>query len=209
MNLLKSSMCWKRVEVVGSVVVVLLFILAGSTGPAVAQSTPVAKPGLWEMQVSMTHKTALPPEAEARIAAMPQAQQDQVRAMMSGGGMGGGSQPTTITKQVCITPQSSMDSMLNQSQQSPGMKCSFTNRVQTEHGASFDISCTGPTGSATGHSQFRMVDDDHVSSTTHMTVTGSSNGHTMNSTVDSTSTGKFVSTDCGDVKPFTPPAGSK
>ena len=135
---------------------------------------------------------------------MPQAQQDQMRAMMPGGRVGG--QPTTITKQVCMTAQSSMDNMLNQAPQSPGMKCTFSNRVQTEHGASFDISCASATASATGHAQYRMLDSEHSSGTSHMVITGSSNGHTMNSTVDNTSTGHFVSADCGDVKPFTPPA---
>jgi len=163
-----------------------------------------AKPGLWEMQASVTSKIALPPEVEARIAAMPQAQQDQVRAAM-GGRMGGTGAPTSTTRQVCIAPGASMDSMLNQAQQNPGMKCSFTDRQQTANGASFNISCTSATGSATGHSQFHFADDQHVTSSIHMTVTASQNGHTMNSTVDSTSTGKFVSADCGDVKPYAPP----
>jgi hypothetical protein len=30
----------------------------------------------------------------------------------------------------------------------------------------------------------------------------------MNSTVDTTTNAKFVSADCGDVKPYTPPAGA-
>ncbi len=169
-----------------------------------AQGAPIpVKPGLWETQMSVTHVMALPPEAEAKIAALPAAQQAQVRSMMGGGA---GSAPTVTTKQVCMTGQSSMDSMLNRAQQSPGMQCTFSNRVQTATGASFDMTCTGATGSATGHTQFRLIDSDHVSSTSHMTVTGSSQGHTMNSTIDSTSTAKFVNADCGDVKPFTAPA---
>src|SRR5580698_6813939 len=70
-----------------------------------AQSAPTpVKPGLWETQVSMTRVMSLPPDAEAKIAALPAAQQAQVRAMM-GGGAGGNSTPTVTTKQVCIAPQ--------------------------------------------------------------------------------------------------------
>ena len=171
-----------------------------------AQGGPIpAKPGLWEVQVSVTSKMALPPEVEARIAAMPQAQQDQMRAMM-GSRMGGAGTPTSTTRQVCIAPGTSMDSMLSQAQQNPGMKCTFSNREQTATGASFDISCTSATGSATGHSQFHFADDEHASSSMHMTMTASQNGHTMNSTMDSSSSGRFVNADCGTVKPMGAPA---
>lgn len=200
MDRLKPSLFCRRAKA-GSVALVVILAGAGR-GTAAAQSTPLPiKPGLWEMQVSMTNKMALPPDVEAKIAAMPAAQQAQMRSMMGGMG-GGGGQPTTTTRKDCIAPQTSMDSLLNQAQQNPNMKCSFNNRVQTASGASFDISCSGPTGSATGHIQYQMADDEHVSSTTHMTVTATASGHTMNTTIDGSSTGKFVSADCGDVKPF-------
>ena len=184
---------------------VVLF-LSASSFHLHAQSQPLpVKPGLWEMQASSTSVMALPPEAEAKIAAMPAAQQAQVRAMMSGG-MGGG-KPVSITKQVCLAPQTSMDSLLDPSRQSPGMQCTFTNKVQTARNASFDLSCTGTTGSAKGHAEYHAIDDQHMSSTMHMTVTASAQGHTSNSTVDVSTTGKFLNTDCGDVKPVGgPPA---
>jgi hypothetical protein len=145
----------------------------------------------------------MPPEVEARIAAMPAAQQAQMRSMM--GGMGGGT-PVATTRQVCIAPQTSVDSMLNRTQQSQGMSCTISNKTQTATGASFDIDCTGQMGSGKGHTDVHLIDDDHVSSTSHMTLTGRSQGHTVNSTVDVTTTAKFMSADCGDVKPFGPPA---
>jgi hypothetical protein len=171
-----------------------------------AQSSPM-KPGLWETQASSTSQMQMPPEVEAKIAAMPAAQQAQMRSMM--GGMGGGGTPVSTTRQVCIAPQTTVDSMLNRAQQSQGMSCTVSNKTQTATGVSFDINCTGQTGSGKGHTDVRLVDDDHVSSTSHMTVTASSQGHTMNTTVDVTTTAKFVSADCGDVKPFTPPTAAK
>jgi Protein of unknown function (DUF3617) len=188
---------------VGCSVAAVGFLFAGMVG-AHAQSAPIpVKPGLWETQVSVSHVTALPPEAEAKIAALPAAQQAQVRSMM--GGSAGGA-PVVTTKQACIAAGATMDSMLNRAQQTPGMQCTFSNRVQTATGASFDMSCTMQQGSASGHTSFHLIDGDHVSSTSHMTVTGSSQGHTMNSTMDSTTSAKFVSADCGNVKPFTAPA---
>jgi hypothetical protein len=53
-----------------------------------------------------------------------------------------------------------------------------------------------------------MSDADHVSSTSHMTVAGSSQVRTMNSTIDTATTGKFVAADCGDVNPYPPPVAA-
>jgi len=177
-----------------------VFLLA-SAPLLCAQQNPM-KAGLWETTVTINRVMALPPEAEARIAAMPPAQQAQVRAMM--GGAGGG-QPMVTTRQECVAPQTTMDSMLNRAQQSSGMTCTLTNKTQTANGASFDISCTGAMGAAKGHTEFRRVDDDHVTSSSHMTVTATSHGTTNNMTIDAATTAKFVGADCGDVKPFTPP----
>jgi hypothetical protein len=177
-------------------------ILSASPCHLHAQSLPIpVKPGLWEMQGSIVTATPLPPEAEAKIAALPPAQQAQIRSMM-----GGGSKPVTTTRQMCLGAQASMDSLLKQSQQSAGMQCSFSNKVQTASGASFDMSCTGQVGSAQGHTEFRSIDDEHLSSTVHMTISSTSHGTTTNSTVDTTTTGKFLKADCGDVKPFNPSA---
>jgi hypothetical protein len=165
-----------------------------------AQSAPIPiKPGLWESQISSTNTMSLPPEVEAKIAAMPAAQQAQVRSMM--GASSGGSAPVITTTKSCIAAQTTMDALLNQQQNRPGVKCTFTNRVQTADGASFDTSCTTQQGTATGHSTFHNTDDEHVTGTTHMTLDMASNGRTMHSTIDSTYATKYLGADCGDVKP--------
>jgi hypothetical protein len=168
-----------------------------------AQSSPV-KPGLWETQTSSTSTMQLPPDVEAKLAAMPAAQQAQMRAMMPAG-MGGAGTPVSTTRQVCISPQTTVDSMMNRAQQSPGMSCAVSNKTQTASGMSFDITCTGTTGNAKGHTDVHTTDDDNVTSTSHITIAATAQGHSMNSTVDTTTTAKFVSADCGDVKPWTPP----
>ena len=176
-----------------------------------AQSALPVKPGLWQMQTGSGAGSgggapampALPPDAEAKIAALPPAQQAQVRAAMAGA-MGGGARPAGMTTQVCIAPNTNMDSLLNQAQQrsSSAMQCSFTNRVQTSQGASYDMSCTGTMGSAQGHTSYHVADDEHFSSTTHLTINGKSQGQTMTMTRDLSTTGSYVSADCGDVKPM-------
>jgi hypothetical protein len=179
-----------------------------------AQGTPIPlKPGLWEIQantgspgagaVAAPAAPALPPEVEARIAAMPPAQQAQVRAAMAGRSGAAPAARTAggITTQACLTPNTTIESLMSRSQQA-GMQCSYSNKVQTPTGASFDISCTGAIGNAQGHAVYKMPDDEHMSSTMHLSIVASAQGTPMNMTRDISSTGKFVKADCGDVKPF-------
>ena len=161
-----------------------------------AQSTAVpAKAGLWETKITTTQVIQLPPEVAARLAALPPEQQAMMRANMPGGG-----QPIVTTTQSCSTGQDSMDTLLSRAQSS-AMKCTFPNRMQTADGASFDISCTSDNGSAKGHMEFHRADAEHVSGTTHMEITGTARGRTMNTTADSTTSARWVSADCGSVKP--------
>lgn len=192
---------------IGSIAIAGLLAVAGSAG---AQSMPIPiKQGLWQTSVSGTMQMQLPPEVQARIAAMPAAQQAQMQSMM--GGAGGGTPVNTTTKS-CIASQESMDTLLNQAQQKSGMKCTFTNRVQTADGASFDTSCTMPPqgnmqgGTANGHSAFHMSDSEHVTGTTQMTVNMAAKGSTTTMSMNSTMTSTYVGADCGDVKPYTPAA---
>lgn len=196
MNLLKMSF-WKP-GYAGSIV-----LLGVSTFAAQAQSTsdPI-KQGLWQTQVNMTVQMALPPDLQAKIAAMPPAQQAQMQQMM-GGAMG---KPTASTVKSCVASTMTANDLLNEAQQKSGMKCTFANRQVTASAVSFDISCTTAQGNASGHVQFTMADSEHGSGTTHMTVAASSNGHSMNATMDGTSTYTYLGADCGDVKPYAPVA---
>jgi hypothetical protein len=144
---------------------------------------------------------SLSPDMEAKIAAMPPDQQARVKAMMGGGG------PMSSTTKRCIAGVTTMDSLLDQSQNRPGAKCTFTNRKQSASGSSFDTTCTMPQGTITGHSEFHMVDSEHMTGTTHMegSMTGR-NGNAMPVKMSSTMTSKYLGADCGDVKPYTPPA---
>jgi Protein of unknown function (DUF3617) len=172
------------------------FFLMAALGVYGQSASAPVKAGLWETKVTTTRAMQLPPEVQARIASLPPEQQAMMKANMPGGG----GQPITTTTQSCATGQETMDSLLSRAQSS-AMKCTFPNRVQTADGASFDISCTGDMGTAKGHMEFHMQDADHVSGTSHITVTGSAQGRTMNSTMDNTTSAHWAGADCGSVKP--------
>jgi hypothetical protein len=181
----------------------IALILAAAPAGLRAQGSPIpVKPGLWEIVISSQRTMQLPPDMEAKIAAMPEAQQAQMRSMM-----GSSNKPIEVTRQVCFSAQSTMDNLLDQAQQpSGGLQCNFTNRVETARGASYDETCKSANATAQSHTDFHVIDDEHISTKSHTTVTGTMQGHPSNSTVDATSTGKFVKADCGDVKPVGIPA---
>jgi hypothetical protein len=159
------------------------------------QSAPIPiKSGLWQTTISGTNTVALPPEQEAKIAAMPAAQQAMIRNMSGGG------KPTTVTTKSCAAQATSVDALMSQAQQK-NTKCTFTNQSQAADGASFDVSCISQQGTASGHAAFHMADSEHVSGTMHMTVDATGRGGAMHMTIDNTITSKYLGADCGTVKP--------
>ena len=54
-----------------------------------------------------------------------------------------------------------------------------------------------PQGTATGHTEFHMANDEHWTSTTHITADMAGRHVTMQSTI----TSKYLGAQCGDVKP--------
>jgi hypothetical protein len=194
MNLARLSF-WRGRHAGGIVLIVL------STMAAQAQSTSAPiKQGLWQTQVTSSVQMTLPPELQAKIAAMPAAQQAQMQSMMGGSA----AKPTSSTVKSCVASTMTPTDLLNQAQQKAGMKCTFTNQQVTASAMSFDISCTTTQGTASGHAQFTMADSEHGSGTTHMTVTANANGRSMNMSMDGTSTYTYLGADCGDVKPNSP-----
>lgn len=164
----------------------------------VAQSATI-KAGLWETEISVTTQMTLPPEAEARIAALPPEQQAMIRARMAGG------KPTTSTNRSCVAPNTTVDSLLNQQTQRNGsMQCTVSNRSVTSSGGSFDTTCTGEGSTATAHVEFTRSDDEHATGKMHMTMNSTRNGRTMNGSSESVVKYKYIGADCGDVKPMGP-----
>jgi hypothetical protein len=195
MNLSKALSFWK----LGRAGSIALVVLSTVTARAQGTSAPI-KQGLWQTQVTSSVQMTLPPDLEARIAAMPAAQQAQMRSMMGGPA----AKPTTSTVKSCVASAMTPTDLLNQAQQKSGMTCKFTNQQVTASAISFDINCTTTQGTASGHAQYTMADSEHGTGTTHMTVAMSANGHSMNATMDGTSAYTYLGADCGDVKPDAP-----
>ena len=195
MNLSKALMFWK----LGHAGSIVLIVLSTVTAQGQSTSAPI-KQGLWQTQMTMSMQMTLPPEVEAKIAAMPAAQQAQMRSMMGGAA----AKPTTSTVKSCVASTMTPTDWLNQAQQKGGMSCKFTNQQVTASTVSFDMSCTTTQGTASGHAQFTMADSEHRTGTTHMTVAMSANGHSMNATMDGTSIYTYLGANCGDVKPDSP-----
>jgi hypothetical protein len=195
MNLARLS--FLRLGHAGGIVLIILSTVAAQGQGAT--STPI-KQGLWQTQITSTMQMTLPPELQAKIAAMPAAQQAQMQSMM-GGSM---AKPTSSTVKSCVASTMTPNDLLNQAQQKGGMKCTFANQQVTASGISFDINCATAQGSASGHAQFTMADSEHGFGTTHMTVAASANGKSMSATMDGTSTYTYLGADCGNVKPDAP-----
>ena len=167
-----------------------------ATANLVAQSASI-KPGLWETEISVTTNMTLPPDAEARIAALPPEQQAMIRSRMSGG------KPTTSTNRSCVAPNTTIDSLLKQQTQKNGaMQCTISNRSISSSGGSFDTTCTGDGSTAMAHVEFTRLDDEHATGKMHMTMSSSRNGRSMSGSSDSTIRYKYIGADCGDVKPI-------
>ena len=174
----------------------ILVLALTTAATAHGQSTMPVKQGLWESQINTTMKMDLPPEMEARIAAMPPDRQAQFRAMM------GGSKPLNSVSKSCVANRTSVDDLLNEAQQKNGMKCTFTNRTENSNSTSFDTSCISPQGTVSGHTEVRMEDENHATATSHMTANFSaSSGESTHMTVESKMNSKYLGSDCGDVKP--------
>ena len=90
-----------------------------------------------------------------------------------------------------------------------GTQCSVSNKAQTAHGIAYDTACNSPSMSSKGHIDFQLPDAEHVNGTSHTTVAGTAQGSPVNMAIDKTFNAKFVSSDCGSVKPVVVPSSSR
>ena len=112
----------------------------------------------------------------------------------------------TITRQVCYSDKMTVDQYVSQSaQRTPGFQCTLSNQKVTAHSFSADQSCSGNGMTAKSHFEVSLPDPDHMISNSHIDMSGTMQGRPMNMSRDSTITGKFVSPDCGSVKPLALP----
>jgi hypothetical protein len=116
-------------------------------------------------------------------------------------GAGGGSM--THVNQSCMTPNSWRDAFRNMQQrrqQAASANCSTLNVSQDAHQVTFDMNCSSQQGFTSNvHVQMLLDSEEamHGNATVKMSGPNFPQGMSMTSII----TSKFVSSDCGDVKP--------
>jgi hypothetical protein len=157
------------------------------------------KLGLWESTHTVTTEMAgvpatqatMPQLTEAQLAQIPPAQRAQIEAMMKGRG-GPGSPQTTVIK-YCQTAESRARA-LNISPRENGCSTKLTSMSATKEEIHMD--CTGRF-KASGDMVVERVDSEHAKGSM---VLKSEGDHPM--TMKMSFTTKWLSADCGDVKPL-------
>jgi hypothetical protein len=166
---------------------------------ALAQSS---KPGLWEISSkvdgsSNPELTKQMAEAQKQMANMPPAQRKMMEEMMAKQGMNMSmkSDGNTVVK-LCITPE-----MANRPPVAQQKNCTYSSPTRIGNTQRFSYQCTQPVSSGEGEITFKGA-DDYVGK---MKITTTDKGRTE--TIFMSTAGKFLSSDCGAIKPLAPPKG--
>lgn len=173
----------------------LLTCLLLCSASAFAQSTA---PGLWEVQNKMGGNPEIDKamaEMQKQLAAMPPAQRKQMEAMMGQSGMSVGS-GGAMTLKVCITPEMAARSELP-SQTEGDCTTTITSRSGNTLKSSF--ACKNPP--TTGEGTYTFNGDKAY--TMKMAMQTTRNGKPQSMTMEGQ--GKWLSADCGSVKPIQMP----
>jgi hypothetical protein len=112
--------------------------------------------------------------------------------------------------QFCFTAGTTLGQYLTATNRGvAGTTCSVSKKESAPHGLSYDTVCKGRDMASNGRIDVQLTDAEHFSGSSHTTVTGTAHGKPVNMAMDKTFTAKFLSSDCGNVKPFVvaaPPA---
>jgi hypothetical protein len=173
-----------------TLIVFSVVLLAGAAVQAAGGLEPLhVKLGLWQSTVNNQLGGGLPPDMQARLAAMPPEQRARIEAMMQKQFNG---MPQSNTFKSCLTKED-----LNKSAPwGSGTKCNWT--VITSTSSDLEVKGTGcDAGKNQGmdsefHIKIHVVDSEHVKATFDGTMTG--NGHTM--TMNGNYTSEWVGATC-------------
>ena len=168
-----------------------------------AQAQSHLRPGLWEETVTSrtdnAQMNAAMEQMKQRMAAMTPEQRAAMEKMMGGHALPGSGAPNVI--RVCITKE---QAERNFTPDSNG-HCSRTNVSTSGSTTRFDFACQSAHSTITGHGVFTAMGDSAFAvSSTADTVTTKMTMH-----IQSDIAGKYISSDCGDVKPVEMPPQSK
>lgn len=159
------------------------------------------KPGLWEntttSRMSGVQMPAnMPQISPEQLAKMPPDMRARVESMMKGGP----GAPQTHTTKFCYTSAELSKPMFSSFDKS----CSYKLTNSFSGGQAIHVECAQGNTKTSGDLNLKRVDSEHLTGDMLMKTTGdsSTNGSVgQNMTIQISFTNKFISSDCGDVKP--------
>ena len=163
-------------------------------------SAQTLKPGLWEITHNMKSGSGDMEQANAKMqqqmANMPPEQRKMVEEMMAKQGikMGSGG-PGGRTMQMCMTKE------MVERNEMPSQRgdCKTTQQTRSGNTMKWSFTCANPPSTGEGHYTFASSE----AYTMKMTVNSTVNGKPETMNMDGS--GKWLSADCGNVKPVRPP----
>lgn len=162
---------------------------------AATASAQQIKPGLWENTSQMGGAMGAPmAQMQQQMASMPPAQRKQMEAMLAQQGIRMDAQG--VTSKVCITKE--MAERAELPSQSEG-DCKSTLAPRTGNTMKFSFVCTKPPSTGEGVYTFASAE----AYTSDMKIISTAQGQPQTSTIKGSA--RWLSTDCGAVKPFAPP----
>jgi hypothetical protein len=168
--------------------------------PAMAQST---KPGLWEITSKMGGSAEMDKamaQMQQQLASMPPAQRKQMEEMMAKQGVGMGANPGAgggMSVKVCMSKEMAERNEVPQQQQQGDCKSTASPRIGNTQKISF--SCVQPPSSGEGQITYTSNEAYTMKMVTTSTVKGKPEKMTLEGS------GKWLSADCGAVKPLAMP----
>ena len=177
----------------------LLFCAASATAQTM-------KPGLWEITQKVKSGSTEMNDAmatmQAQMAKMSPQERKQMQEMMAKQGVnidlgvgGGAAKPGEMTVRMCMTPE-----MIAQNQTAPQQPgCTHTQSPRVGNTWKMSFTCTKPPSS--GEGQTTMISTDAY--TMKMSINSSATGKPER--MDMEGAGKWLGSNCGDVKPFVMP----
>ena len=167
---------------------------------AASASAQTMKPGLWEIANKMGGSPEMDQamaQLQQQMANMPPEQRKMMEDMMAKKGMGmGGVSPGGIVVKACITKEMAER---NQMPMQHSGDCTNTISEKTSSGMKMKFTCTNPPSS--GEGQFSFMGDSAY--TMKMKISTAGQGKPQVTTVDGS--GRWVSSDCGNITPMAAP----
>ena len=176
--------------------VLITTALASGAFGAAAQTM---KPGLWEINNKMSSSSGemekAMAEAQKQLASMPPEQRKMMEDMMAKQGVGMGRGVGSTAVRICM----SKDMVERNEVATQQGDCQHTNSARTGNTMKFSFVCTQPPSSGEGQVTFMSPEAYAMK----MTLNSTANGKPEKMTMDAT--GKFLSAECGNIKPIAVP----